>query len=173
MQSARETGLLYAFLLTFALSLYFSPPTAPSSGPARPEPSRGIVLSAEERALILRGKIVLRDLPDPGRTGWTFEAVGILHGSLDEAFTVLTDFGRYPEYMPNVGALKIREVSGVSSVVEIKLQLLLGASKQYRLRYTSAREESGFVLSWEAPLAGTQAEPDDRRYVWLLVHSQV
>ncbi len=149
MQSAGGTGLFCAFLLTLALSPFFSQTAAPSSGPARPESHRDIVLSSEERALILRGKIVLRDLPDPGRKGRTFEAVGILHGSLDEALAVLTDFGSYPEYMPNVGALKIREVTGASSVVEITLYLPLGARRQYRLRYTSAREDAGFVLSWE------------------------
>ncbi len=158
MQSAGGTRLLCAFLLTFAFSPYFSPTAAPSAGPARPEPNREIVLSAEERALILRGKIVLRDLRDPGRKGRTFEAVGILHGSLDEAFAVLTDFGCYPEYMPNVGTLKICEVTGASSVVEITLHLPLGTRKQYRLRYTSAREDSGFVLSWEK-LAWPELKP--------------
>jgi hypothetical protein len=149
MQSAGVGRLWCAFLLTFALSPYFSLTAAPSSGPVRPEPYREIVLSADERALILGGKIVLRDLPDPGRKGRTFEAVGILHGSLDEAFAVLTDFGSYPEYMPNIGAIKIREVAGASSVVEITLHLPLGIRKQYRLRYISVREDAGFVLSWE------------------------
>jgi hypothetical protein len=149
MQRAGRTRLRCAFLLTFALSPYSSPTAAPSFGTARPEPNREIVLSAEERALILKGKIVLRDVPDPGRPGRTFEAVGILPGSLDEAFAVLTDFGSYPQYMPNVGALKIREVTGASSVVETTLHLPFGTRKQYRLRYTTAREDSGFVLSWE------------------------
>ena len=138
-----------AFLLTFALPPDFSPKAAPSPDPACLEAHREIVLSAEERALILKGQIVLRDLPDPGRKGRTFEAVGILQASLDEAFAVLTDFGSYPEYMPNVGALKIREVTSASSIVETTLVLPLGTRKQYRLRYTSAREDSGFDLSWE------------------------
>jgi hypothetical protein len=60
--------------------------------------------------------------------------------------------------MPNVGTLKICEVTGASSVVEITLHLPLGTRKQYRLRYTSAREDSGFVLSWEK-LAWPELKP--------------
>lgn len=146
---AKGTALWGSVLLTFALSSGFSPAAAPSSGPARPGRDREIVLTTEERALVLKGKIVLRDLPDFGRKGRTFEAVGTLPGSLDEAFAVLTDYGSYPQYMPNVGALEIREAAGASTVVETTLHLPFGARKQYRLRYTTAREDSGFLLSWE------------------------
>jgi hypothetical protein len=140
---------LCAILLAFAFSSHQSPMAAQTSGATRPHAYREIVLSAEERALVLKGKIVLRDLPDPGRIGRTFEAVGLLHASLDEAFAVLTDYGSYPEYMPNVRALKIREVNGASSVVETTLHLPFGFKKQYRLRYTSEREYSGFDITWE------------------------
>ena len=37
-------------------------------------------LSPLERAEILKGKIVLRELPNPGRQGRTYEAVGVLPG---------------------------------------------------------------------------------------------
>ncbi len=149
MHRSRRSEIFCTFLLAYMLSPDFSLRAAPSSRPARPDSGREIALSTEERTLILGGNIVLRDLPSPGRIGRTFEAIGILPGSLDEAFAVLTDFGSYPEYMPNVGALKIRAVAGASSIVETTLYLPLGFRKQYRLRYTSAREDTGFVLSWE------------------------
>jgi hypothetical protein len=149
MERKGERSLLSALLsaaIFFLLSA--SAPARAASNP-RPESNREVALSPEERALILKGKIVLRDLPNPGRKGRTYEAVGILQGSLDEVFEVLTDFGSYAEFMPSVGATRVCDVAGPCSVVEVKLHLPLGFKKQYRLRYTSTRYESGFEVVWE------------------------
>ncbi len=108
-----------------------------------------VVLTPEERATVLRGKIVLRAIPSPGRKGRTYEAIGLIQGSLEEAVSVLTDFDRYPEYMPNVSAAKVCERVEPCSIIETTLHLPLGVKKQYRLRYTGTREEDGFRLSWE------------------------
>jgi hypothetical protein len=143
------TVLLSALLSAATFFLLFAPAATRADGRPRPESNREIVLSSEERALILKGRIVLRDLPNPGRKGRTYEAVGILPGSLDEAFAVLTDYGRYADYMPSVGDVRICEATGPSSVVEVKLHLPLGVKKRYRLRYTSTRHESGFEVAWE------------------------
>jgi hypothetical protein len=143
------TVLLTAILSMATFVLLFV--TAPARAAAKPrtESNREVALSPEERALILKGKIVLRDLPNPGRKGRTYEAVGLLQGSLDEAFAVLSDYGGYAEYMPSVGAVRICEANGRSCVVEVKLHLPLGFKKQYRLRYTSTRYESAFEIIWE------------------------
>jgi len=108
-----------------------------------------VVLTPEERATVLRGKIVLRTIPSPGRNGRTYEAIGLIQGTLEEAMSVLTDFERYPEYMPNVSASRVCERVEPCSVIETTLHLPLGVKKQYRLRYTGSREEDGFRLSWE------------------------
>lgn len=149
MEKKGEKALLSALLLAAAFSPLFAPKPAPAAASPRPESNREIVLSPEERALILKGKIVLRDLPNPGRKGRTYEAVGILQGSLDEAVAVLTDYGCYSDFMPSVGAVRICEASGPSSVVEVKLHLPLGIKKQYRLKYSWTQDDSGFELIWE------------------------
>ena len=149
MERVHPTVFMPALLLTAAVFLPFAPPPSRAAGLQNPGPPREIVLSPAERALVLKGKIVLRDLPNPGRKGRTFEAIGVLQGSIDEAVAVLTDFGCYPEYMPNVGAVKLCEVTGPCSVVEVKLHLPLGVRKQYRLRFTNVRDDSGFELAWE------------------------
>ena len=141
--------LLSVVLLAAALFSLFAPTPARAGASAQPESNREVALSSAERALILKGKIVLRDLPNPGRKGRTYEAVGILQGSLDEAFAVLTDFGCYADFMPSVGAARVCDITGPCSVVEVKLHLPLGVRKQYRLRYTSARYDSGFEVVWE------------------------
>jgi hypothetical protein len=150
MERKGEKASLSAVLLAAATFFLLSAP-APVRAAAnpRPESNREVALSPEERALILKGKIVLRDLPNPGRKGRTYEAVGILQGSLDEAFAVLTDFGAYAEFMPSVGTARVCGITGPCSVVEVKLLLPLGFKKQYRLRYTSTRYESGFEVVWE------------------------
>jgi len=149
MEKKGEKASLSAVLMAAALFSLFAPAPARAAARPRPESNREVALSPEERALILKGKIVLRNLPNPGRKGRTYEAVGILQGSLDEVFAVLTDYGRYADYMPSVGAVRVCDVAGPCSVVEVKLHLPLGFKKQYRLRYTSTRYGSGFEVVWE------------------------
>lgn len=107
-----------------------------------------IPLTAAERSEIVRGRTVLREIPDLGRPGRTFEALGRLRGSLDEAFVVITDFRRYAEFMPNVRRASVRGESPGVSVVELEIGLPFGQSRRYRLRYESRREEGGFTVSW-------------------------
>jgi len=149
MQSKAVKGALSAFLSVATVLLLSAPASALAASNPLPESNRDIVLSPQERALVLKGKVVLRDVPNPGRKGRTYEAVGILQGSLDEAVAVLTDYGRYPDYMPGVAALRICEANGPVSVVEVKLHLPLGVKKQYRLKYSWTRGDSGFELIWE------------------------
>lgn len=116
---------------------------------ARPASDRELSLSPDELILVRKGKIVLREFPTPGREGRTYEAVGLVQGSLDETVSVLTDFEHYPEFMPNVSASKLCEHVHPCSIVEVTLRLPLGIKKRYRLRYTAARVASGFELDWE------------------------
>lgn len=106
-------------------------------------------LTQRERADIVKGKIVVRDIPNPGRPGKTFEALGVLPGGLDEAFVVISDYRCYPEFMPQVKRAVVREEREGLCVVEILLGLPLGYSKQYRLKYRASRSAESFEVSWE------------------------
>jgi hypothetical protein len=106
-------------------------------------------LTPRERADVLKGGIILRELPNPGRQGKTFEALGVLPGGLDEAYAVITDYRRYPEFMPRVERVAVRDVDRTTSIVEIRLALPLGQSKQYRLEYRASRSGEGFEVTWE------------------------
>ena len=79
-----------------------------------PAADNEIVLTPEERATVLRGKIVLRTIPSPGQKGRTYEAIGLIQGTLEEAVSVLTDFERYPEYMPNVSLSRVASGSSLA-----------------------------------------------------------
>ena len=131
---------------SFILLLAGTPARAWSA--SRPAAALELSLTPEERALIVKGKIVLREVPAPGRAGRTYEALGVVQGSLDEAVSVLTDFEHYPEFMPNVSAVTICEQVHPCSVIETSLRLPLGVKKRYRLRYTAGHDDAGFRLDW-------------------------
>jgi hypothetical protein len=123
---------------------------ASAAARARLAPDRDLSLTSEERSLLAKGKIVLREIPSPGRSGRTYEAVGLIQSSLNEAVSVLTDFERYPEFMPNVSAVRLCERVHPCSVIETTLRLPLGIKKRYRLRYTvAAQSAEAFELVWE------------------------
>jgi len=114
-------------------------------------------LTPRERSDILSGGIIVRELPNPARPGKTFEALGSLPGGLDEAYAVITDYRRYPEFMPRVERVAVRDVNATTSIVEIWLAFPLGQSKQYRLEYRAARSGEGFEITWEKlPWPGLQ-----------------
>jgi hypothetical protein len=101
-----------------------------------------------EREEVLKGRIVLREIPNPGKKGRTFEAVGVLPCGLDEAFSVITDYRRYPEFMPHVKQTAVREAGPSGAIVEIQLDLPLGMTKKYRLQYAARRGDDGFDVTW-------------------------
>jgi hypothetical protein len=144
-QDVVVTALAAALFLPLAPAVCGSAPTPGTAGSA----SADIDLTPQERAEVLKGKIVLRDLPNPGKNGRTFEAIGVLQGSLDEAFTVITDYRRYPEFMPSIEATAVREVSPTVAIVEIRLGLPLGMTKRYRLKYTAHKSAGGLDVTWE------------------------
>jgi len=106
-------------------------------------------LSSLERAEILKGKVVLRELPNPGRQGRTYEAIGVLPGSLEEALAAITDYRHYPEFMPRVERTVVTDESDSVSLVEQHLKLPLGVSRRCRLRYAVQRGDDGFRVEWE------------------------
>lgn len=134
--------------LSFASGLEASP--GPGVGPVQAgtaDPQMG--LTSREMADILNGAIILRELPNAGKPGKTYEALGSLPGGLDEAYAVITDYRRYPEFMPRVARVAVRDVDATTAIVEIRLALPLGQSKQYRLEFRAARSDEGFEVTWE------------------------
>jgi hypothetical protein len=139
------TAIAATRFLSIASAASRSAPTPVPAGIA----SADIDLTRQERAEVLKGNIVLRDLPNPGKNGRTFEAIGVLPGSLEDAFTVITDYRCYPEFMPRIEATAVREVSAAVSIVEIRLGLPLGMTKRYRLKYTAHKSADGLDVTWE------------------------
>lgn len=107
-----------------------------------------VTLTSAEQVEIQAGRVVLRALPSPGLKGRTYEAVGILEGTLEAALAIVTDYRRYAEFMPKVERTVVTDESDAVSVVEQYLKLPLGVHKRYRLRYTLRRGDEGFRVDW-------------------------
>ena len=147
--------------------------TASVSGrPAEVEESLPeISLTPNERVEVLDGGVILREIPDAGRKGKTFEAVGLLPGTLKEAFAVITDYGCYPEFMPRLAKMNIEEPDKDRSVVECTLNVPIIKDKRYRLLYAAAEAGDGFRVTWEKlpwpELSPSETIADTRGY-WLV-----
>ncbi len=135
-------------------------PAPPSRSPSRPSPAardrrrarsevESQALSSLERAEVLKGKIILREIPSPDRKGRTFEAVGVLLATVEEALSTITDYRRYGEFMPRVEKTVVTDESDSVSIVEEYLKLPLGVHRRYRLRYSVCRGEDGFRIDWK------------------------
>jgi len=123
-------------------------PRCPRPQAAPPE-AADPALSPLERAEVLKGRIVLREIPNPGRDGRTYEAVGVLPASLDDALSVITDYRSYGDFMPRVERTVVTDESDSVSIVEQYLKLPLGTHRRYRLRYSVRRGDDGFRVEWE------------------------
>ena len=107
-----------------------------------------VTLTSAEQVEIQAGKVILRAIPSPGLEGRTYEAVGTLAGTLDEAIKVVTDYRHFPEFMPRTQRTVVIDESDDVSLVEQYLKLPLGVHKRYRLRYTLRRGAEGFRVDW-------------------------
>lgn len=123
-----------------------------------------VVLSAAEQAEILKGKIVLKDVANPGLAGRTFEAIGTLPGTLEQVLAVILDYRHYDEFMPRVERIVVTDEGPLVSLVEQHLKLPLGIMRRYRLRYTAHPGVNGFRVDWvkvpwpEVPLSRSVAD---------------
>ena len=117
----------------------------------QPQEKPGDVLYSDaEKAKLMRGEIVTREVANPGgrRNGKTYDALGLVRGTVEQVFDVLADYEKYPQFMPNVETARIENSEGNTSVVEYKLGLPMGQVKRYKLSLTATREEAQASITW-------------------------
>jgi len=152
-------GVFLAAVVLASPAVRGLPSGSPSAGAGQEAPVPG--LSALDRQEILKGHVVLKELPNPGKKGRTFEAVGVLPCGLDEAFGVITDYRRYPEFMPHVEDAAVRPQGPGVSIVELRLGLPFGMTKRYRLHYLCSRSAEGFDITWQM-VPWPEVPPDEQ-----------
>jgi len=139
-------------LCAFSTGTLFANPETAVSAKAAPSPERpaAISYSDAEKAKLIDGAIVTREVSNPAgcKNGKTYEALGLIKGSLEQVFGVLADYEKYPQFMPNVDTTKIKSTEGNTAVVEYKLGLPMGQVKRYRLSLTATKEEAQAQITW-------------------------
>ena len=107
-------------------------------------------LSEREQERIKRGGVIVREIEAGHQNGLVVEAVGIMEATPDVILAVLTDYLKYPEFMPNVSRVEIVEQQNRESILNYTLSLPLGKRKRYRLKINRP-EHAGHlsILEWQ------------------------
>ncbi len=111
--------------------------------------STKISVTPEEIVLLLDHEIIMREIEAGKSTGKTVEALGLIGAPVEEVYQLLIDFQAYPEYMPNISNILIREQNKSRAVLDYTLVLPLGKIKKYRLEMSYALELNRAEISWK------------------------
>jgi ribosome-associated toxin RatA of RatAB toxin-antitoxin module len=109
-----------------------------------------ISLADHEKQLLEQGEIIVREVETVGKSGKTFEAIGIINASSDTILEVLSEYEKYPDYMPNVSHIEIIEETNSEAILNYTLTLPLGKIKKYRLKLVSTNLGStSSMIHWQ------------------------
>lgn len=108
-----------------------------------------ISLSSSEKEKVNEGAIVVRRLPNPGKAGRTYEAIGIIKGTMEEVKEVLTDNTRFTEFMPNLEKMTVVKREGIYTYADYQIGLPLGKKKKYRLKGWDILNPGDIKLFWK------------------------
>lgn len=111
--------------------------------------STKISVTPEEMVLLLDQEIIVREIESGQSTGKTVEALGLIDAPVKEVYQLLIDFQAYPEYMPNISNILIREQNNNRAVLDYTLELPLGKIKMYRLEMSYKLGLTQAEISWQ------------------------
>lgn len=121
---------------------------------AVPELSRDAMVRLEQ------GEILTYQLQE-SRKGQTFEAHALFSSSMQRTVAVITDFTRYPQFMPNVERIDIVEQSGNYTIINYYLGLPLNEKKRYRLLLIKQEYGDAMIIQWR--MLEWPGVPEDQR----------
>lgn len=113
----------------------------------------GTPLTAEQRALLDNGEILVHLTDVAGTAVKKATAVAVIDAAPEQVFRVLTDYESFPEFMPYCRAVRIEEVKGKVSKVRYELDFPWPiGDRYYVLQLTDRSETRGdspvLVSSW-------------------------
>ena len=108
-----------------------------------------IELVQQERELLSRGDVVLREVTNGKKGAKTFEAVGLIKATVSNVYQVLVKFEDYPKFMPNVSKCEVLKRTDDTAILNYTLGLPLGKIMKYRLNMTFQDDKSSATLKWK------------------------
>jgi hypothetical protein len=133
--------------------------------------SQRIEMKQDEAHRVESGQIVLREISNTSSDGKTFEAVAAIPATYHQTFDVLTDFGKYNQFMPNISSAEVLKMDSTEAEVSFVLGLPLGKTKKYRLKLKFHKDGNNAHISWSMidwpGLAPKETIKDTSGY-WLL-----
>jgi hypothetical protein len=134
----RITLILLSIIVTFL--------TVPSE---KAIAASNIELVQQERELLSKGDVVLREVNNGKKGAKTFEAVSLIKATVSDVYQVLVKFEDYPKFMPNVSKCEVLKRTDDTAILNYTLRLPLGKVKKYRLKMTFQNEKSRATLKWK------------------------
>ena len=130
-----------------------------------------IELVDQERELLSRGDVVLREVINGKKRARTFEAVGLIKATINDVYQVLIKFEDYSSFMPNVSKCEVLQRTDNTALLNYTLNLPLGKIKKYRLDMAFQNEKGSATLKWkliEWPGLEKSETIEDTEGYWLL-----
>jgi hypothetical protein len=115
---------------------------------------------ADDAAVPAEEQVTITDLSRPGIPGKTFSATTVMRAPLQKLCAILSDFPRYPQFMPNTAKAEVVQVAPDHTLVDMTLSLPLGKIKRYRLRMEASGGAQLCRLAWKL-VPRPELTPDD------------
>lgn len=106
-------------------------------------------LSPTELQALQGGTILVEEVPETSNGYRTFLAHAVVAAPLTELYRVLLDFPSYPQFMPNVDKVIVRDADQEGARLDYQLGLPLGEKKRYRLKVTYKIREEEAAIDWQ------------------------
>lgn len=128
-------------------------------------------LSPAEFESVFRQGLIIKEIPNPARGGRTFDAYGLIEAPMARVYSLLIDYARLPNFMPNLQSIDVLSRDDSKSIVNNTLDLPLGKKKKYRLSSHYRQDSRQALIEWKLiawpDLAEAETIRDTQGY-WLL-----
>lgn len=111
------------------------------------------LINAKEKQQLLNQEVIVREIQNPDLPGKTYQAMALFNTSVESVYHAITDFQRYPDFMPNIAKIETVSAEKNAATLNYYLTLPLGKTKKYRLKtyFSYAPEQASLrwiQISW-------------------------
>ena len=107
-----------------------------------------VELSQQQQAQLRQGEVLLLEGDSGQQPGKTFTVFALMPATVKQVQTVLADFASYPQFMPNMQKVVVRESNDDGAMLEYYLALPAGMKKRYRLAMVYKSGSQSIEIHW-------------------------